>query len=573
MKLINHLTNRISASKILQNRYYYHWTNNLIPLNHKRSFNMLEMKRFFSIITHENNSNEIYSLATFNGEEFLWKLRLYLFTKQDTNDIWKILQVYMENDTMISNSQQQQQQQQKTSLSMKNIEHIFIRFFKNDVQKSILFWKMLKQSGITLNSNCYNIVLQNCSSCEYFTHRVQKIWDEMKDLGHIPTMYTLNGMMRDYGQLKKMKYVKRWYQLYLKLGYKPTRKTFNYLINGNLLINNLTAVNHNLRRMEELNLKPLKEHIDEFIKACALNDRFENLQWTFEKFYIRDNLKVTSDIYNWVLLSCSKRRQRKLAKKYFHDMVHEKNLRPNALTFQYLITAQIGDDGFGFPGSKENFSELLKEATYLYKLMKQSYLLRPTMFTCFTLIKSLTYHDKFLPLTCMNVLPELTYELLVKLQFNINPNISQKITNKYLRLLFSTLLKYKYFDEARNVYRIMRIRNYNFAIETASMDLIESYAKKGDHNSALQIFHEMISNGIRPDQYHYNLLLKGYFEKKDFEGGMEFFESIGSHNLIPSKEVYHTVIQALIDNKDIQQARKINQRLIKHYGEPNFINL
>src|SRR5688572_30665981 len=127
MKLINKIikiTTRISA---LQNRYYYHWTKNLIDLNHhhidilKQSSSVLERKknnnliRIISTITHKN---EICSLTTFNEEELLWKLRLGILTGQDSNNFWKILQFYMKN---VTNSQ-------KISLSMKDIERIFLKF-------------------------------------------------------------------------------------------------------------------------------------------------------------------------------------------------------------------------------------------------------------------------------------------------------------------------------------------------------------------------------------------------------------------------------------------------------------
>lgn len=119
----------------------------------------------------------------------------------------------------------------------------------------------------------------------------------------------------------------------------------------------------------------------------------------------------------------------------------------------------------------------------------------------------------------------------------------------------------------------MRIRNYNFAIEIGSMDLIESYANKGNYFSALQIFHEMISNGVRPHSYHYNLLLRGFFRNNDFKGGMEFYKFIESHEIIPSKATYHTIIKALVDIKDVQQVREIYQKFIKHHKVPNLDTL
>ena len=115
---------------------------------------MLERKsniliRIISTITHENSienieTSEICNLTTFNDEELLWKLRLGILMGQDSDNFWKILQLYMKND---ANSQQ-------TSLSMKDIERIFLKFFQKDqedYQRIILFWEMLRKSNIKLN--------------------------------------------------------------------------------------------------------------------------------------------------------------------------------------------------------------------------------------------------------------------------------------------------------------------------------------------------------------------------------------------------------------------------------------
>ncbi|PKY37497.1 hypothetical protein RhiirA4_390509 [Rhizophagus irregularis] len=182
-------------------------------------------------------------------------------------------------------------------------------------------------------------------------------------------------------------------------------------------------------------------------------------------------------------------------------MIKKKNLKPNELTFQYLIISHIGNDGVGSSGSsgsssgsrgpheshgshrshasresrgsrgpreshkrKENFLEILRESIDFYKLMKRKFLLKPTEITSFILVNGIVYQDKLLsngellPLTIVDVLPELSHELLDNLQFKINPEINKKVTNKYLQSLFSTLLKYNYTNEAQNVYKTIHSR-------------------------------------------------------------------------------------------------------------------
>ncbi|CAI2176221.1 8994_t:CDS:1 [Funneliformis geosporum] len=600
MKNISLLNNtKISSTlKLLQNQYYYHWTKNLIYLKYLRtnflqsSFNALEnecivLKRFSSTTTitqdHEmikvnpKDSNDNYHLTTFNDEEFLWRLRLFLLTKKDSEDFWKLLRVYMYNNVKILKSQPQPQHQ-ASSLSMIDIERIFIRLFQKNkltnLNLSRWFRKMLQRSRITLNSNCYNIILKNCASNEHLINQDQKIFMEMKNLGLTPTRLTLQQLIRDYSNLGKMNHVKRWFNILLDLGYKPTRETYIYLIRGSILINDIGSINHNLREMVELNHKPLKVHVDEFIKRCALNDRSQDLKWAFDRFFVKGDWNATSDTYNWMLLSCSKRRDEHLASIYFDEMIKRKNLKPNVLTFQHLITMKIGSCEFGFPGPEANPSKSLNEAMRLYKKMRQEFLIKPNMYICFILIRRLIYsgeNDKLS--TYIKVLPELSYELLTKLQFNNNPTISMKVSNKFLRQLFTTFLKYGYLEAARNVYKTMRKRNYNFAIETGSLNLIESFASKGNYFSALQIFHEMISNGVRPHPYHLNLLLRGYFQNNDFKGGLEFYNLIESHQLIPSKDIYHIVNKVLVDIKDIQQVREICQKLIRYHEIPNLDTL
>ncbi|CAB5189544.1 uncharacterized protein OCT59_016665 [Rhizophagus irregularis] len=592
MKLINKIKIKLlSASRFLQNNYYY---TNLTILNHhqqidilKRSYNdynfyndynLFKRKRFSSI-TNENSikENEINDLTTLNEDELLWKLKLYLFTKKDVEDYWKILQVYMkdirdmrdtrdtrdmrkidmssvkdirdmrdmrdtkdtthtndikntthtkdikdtthnrdikgdkrDDDLFPSNISNISNSNDK-SLSMKYIALIFTKFFKDDKddQKSVLFWEMLKKSNIKLNSNCYNIILQNSYSSNYFTLNLKNIFDEMKLLNYKPTIFTLKIMISNFSKLGKMIHVKKFYQIYLKLNYKKkSKEIFNSLIIGNLLINNLTSVYHQFRTMDKSNLKPSKFHIDQFINSCSSinninnnNNNFDYLKWTFEKYYLKGDFNITTEIFNLVLLSCSNQNQRKLSNHYFYEMIKKKNLKPNELTFQYLIISHIGNDGVGSSGSsgsssgsrgpheshgshrshasresrgsrgpreshkrKENFLEILRESIDFYKLMKRKFLLKPTEITSFILVNGIVYQDKLLsngellPLTIVDVLPELSHELLDNLQFKINPEINKKVTNKYLQSLFSTLLKYNYTNEAENVYKTIHSR-------------------------------------------------------------------------------------------------------------------
>lgn len=262
MKLINRITIQLlSTTKLSRNKHYFKWSNNF---HHQfdflnRSYYVFERKRFSSIVItkHENLINnikeyEINDLSTLNEEELLWKLKLYLFTKKDVEDFWKILQVYMRNMEDIGDMRNMRDMKSikknmrkmkeikemkksmremnddlilsksnNLSLSMKYISLIFTRLFKNDKddQKSVLFWEMLKKLNVKLDSNCYNIILQNSFLSEYFTHNLRKIFDEMKILGYKPTMFTLKSMMRDYSKLGKMKYVKRFNIIYLKLNY------------------------------------------------------------------------------------------------------------------------------------------------------------------------------------------------------------------------------------------------------------------------------------------------------------------------------------------------------------------
>ncbi|CAG8447434.1 13952_t:CDS:1 [Funneliformis mosseae] len=606
MNLLNH-TKISSTLKPLQNHYYCHWTKNLNYLKYLRtnflqsSFNVLEnecnnisgrmivLKRFSSTTTQHHGMikvnpidtnkkpNDTCHLTTFNEDEFLWRLRLFLLTKQDSTDFWKFLRVYMYNNVKILNSQSTHQT--SSSLSMIDIERIFIRLFQKskltNLNLSRWFRKMLQRSRITLNSNCYNIILRNCASNEFLINQDQKIFAEMKNLGLTPTKFTLQQLIRDYSSLGKMNHVKRWFNVLLDLGYQPTREIYIYLIRGSISVNDVGSVNHYLREMVESNFKPLKVHVDEFMKRCALNDRSQDLKWAFERFYVKGDWNVTSDTYNWMLLSCSKRRDVHLARRYFDEMIKRKNLKPNALTFQHLITMQIGPCEFGFPGPETNPSKNLNEAMRLYKKMRQEFLIKPNMYICFILIRRLIYHhenDK-LPTSYIKILPELSYELLSKLPFNNNPTISMKVSNKFLRQLFSTFLRYGYLEAARNVYKTMRKRNYNFAIETGSWNLIESFASKGNYFSALQIFHEMISNDVKPHPHHLYLLLRGYFQNNDFKGGLEFYNLIESHQLIPTKDIYHIVNKVLVDIKDIQQAREICQKLIKYHEVSNMDTL
>ncbi|GBC15068.2 nuclear receptor coactivator 5 isoform X1 [Rhizophagus irregularis DAOM 181602=DAOM 197198] len=400
MKLINKIKIKLlSASRFLQNNYYY---TNLTILNHhqqidilKRSYNdynfyndynLFKRKRFSSI-TNENSikENEINDLTTLNEDELLWKLKLYLFTKKDVEDYWKILQVYMKDIRDMRDTRDTRDMRKIDMSSVKDIR-------------------------------------------------------DMRD-------------MRDT---------------------KDTTHT-----------NDIKNTTHTK------DIKDTTHNRD--IKGDKRDDDFN-----FSKL---GDFNITTEIFNLVLLSCSNQNQRKLSNHYFYEMIKKKNLKPNELTFQYLIISHIGNDGVGSSGSsgsssgsrgpheshgshrshasresrgsrgpreshkrKENFLEILRESIDFYKLMKRKFLLKPTEITSFILVNGIVYQDKLLsngellPLTIVDVLPELSHELLDNLQFKINPEINKKVTNKYLQSLFSTLLKYNYTNEAENVYKTIHSR-------------------------------------------------------------------------------------------------------------------
>ncbi|EPS66849.1 hypothetical protein M569_07924, partial [Genlisea aurea] len=90
-------------------------------------------------------------------------------------------------------------------------------------------------------------------------------------------------------------------------------------------------------------------------------------------------------------------------------------------------------------------------------------------------------------------------------------------------------------------------------------------------DSARCVFHEMMENGISPNVYTYNVLIRGLCANKEMNQGLSLFEQMEKRGVLPNVVTFNTVIDAYCKSRNIDQAYGLLKQMWERNLEPNVI--
>ncbi|CAG8465899.1 8607_t:CDS:1 [Acaulospora morrowiae] len=525
-----------------------------LPTNLRR----IARRRFLST----DNCNEKSVCTIFDHSLMLWRCKFAIRTHQDPSFIWQLILYLIRRDNLFK----------REDLSLKEIRQIlmanstrgFTHLKKSHIHACILLLQSLYRRDQVLDK----FTLKEIK--EYYginSFSLKKIQESMQVQGANLTFMTLQYLIRTQCEWKSgtLKGAIFWMDVMEDLGFSPTLLEYTNIIYRSIELEDYDVVRRYIQKLIDAGLNPTLNNIDVVLRFSESNHKFRLVESSFQQFFYEGYFEYTSDNYNWLLFRYAKKDKRNRAKKYFDEMTVEKRLYPDTLTFQSLIAAEIG-----FYGERKSSVKRLETSINLYKTMQNKYILKPNSFIYFSLLNRIIdpSPDIKYPNGAMedySIIRELTVGLLSCLTPDCQ--ILDKISNNFLKKLFSTLLLHNYLHEAQLVYQELRHRNPNKNVKGAK-ELLDAFAKSGAPNLARNVFHEMVSSGVQPVSKYYGLILEGYLNNNDLMSSLQFYEIIKEHEIIPSEINYLILIRTLIYHREIEKANEIFRDALQHYGKP-----
>ncbi|KAK4424183.1 Pentatricopeptide repeat-containing protein [Sesamum alatum] len=135
---------------------------------------------------------------------------------------------------------------------------------------------------------------------------------------------------------------------------------------------------------------------------------------------------------------------------------------------------------------------------------------------------------------------------------------------------FSSL---KLIDRALNIMNLAKchgfmpsVLSYNSVLEA----IIRSSAR-GYVESARSVYFEMIDNGISPNVFTYNILIRGLCANKEMDKGLGFLEEMEKKGCLPNVVTYNTLIDAYCKMGNMNEAYALLKLMWEKDLEPNVI--
>ena len=449
---------------------------------------------------------------------------------------------------------------------------IFLKYLcKNDfLELALFYYEQLNKNNILKDEVIYNLLLNGCSK-KLDIKNLHKIYMDMIDKKISPNLITFNTIIDAFIRNKNTEKAFGIFNSMIKEKINPDNFTLSTLFKGinkpehyKYLIQGVEIINKNIYPVDIILINVL-------LDACIKLKDKKNFCEIFDNIINKKYKNISPDLitYNTFIKGCSKfKLYDKVEYAFNHLIIHTKetNIIPNDVTFNTLIDVYV---------SQKNMEKVLG----VINLM-QFYKIFPDNYTYTTIIKGLNKNS--LPkctssinssLNQATVLPQKSSitELDLAFQlFNHVRNMSKPDEILY-NCIMDACLRFNKIDKMLEIYNEM-IKN---GIKPSSITcgiVIKAYGMKGDLNSALNIYYKMKQEKIEISNITYGCLINACIKNNDLNKAFELYESLKKESYEMNTILYTTLIKAYTKQKDINKVIEIfNTMKQSKNSKPNII--
>ncbi|CAG8550370.1 14445_t:CDS:1 [Ambispora leptoticha] len=543
---------------LFEHNYMYALTP--LPIFHEQQhFNKIYPCREFSTTYNELK----VGIVPICGNFLSWKIKLRLLSHPVPSELWDLLEILPDTENYLYKY-----------LNNKDVYLLFLLIRKlPQVKQAQLdnkctkIWRELRKFRKPFDEKSYNFLLLKGP----YSLR-QEILDEMVFHNYIPNIAAFSRLIEDSCRAQDTFQARHWFRVMHELKQSPDARIYNLLVYTHTnLTQELSLAKYFLGKMIDVGLLPVQSVIFDFMRQSLNSNQSENFDWAFERFFRGNGQKgfqATIDVYHILLEIFAKQSSFELAQKYFDDMIKVKRLEPNEMTFQSLINAYVGDDNWDKEDSTNiSQSSRLQKALKIFKEMKPTHHIIATLDTHLLLIRRILYPSKFLNINDIDF-ADLNY--LTKSLLEDIPRVHwEKVSDSLFIDIFSILVNHNFLTQSHAIYFELRKRDNSFALDNGASVLIKKHCKARDLFSALQIYYDLGSVGIKAELDAYACIMQEYNYRNDPDGAMKFYEFASLTNPIFNKDFYQPLLEVCVYNRRAEYALEVLEDLIRRSYRPD----
>ncbi|KAF3435368.1 hypothetical protein FNV43_RR22457 [Rhamnella rubrinervis] len=99
-------------------------------------------------------------------------------------------------------------------------------------------------------------------------------------------------------------------------------------------------------------------------------------------------------------------------------------------------------------------------------------------------------------------------------------------------------------DKSLNIVNLAKVRGFMPGVLSYNAILDAIIRSKGSVKFAEEVFSEMVKNGVSPNVFTYNILIRGFFAAGNLDRGLYFFGEMERTGCLPNVVTYNTLIDA-----------------------------
>ena len=454
---------------------------------------------------------------------------------------------------------------------------IYLKYLcKNDyLDLALFYYDQLNKNNILKDEVIYNLLLNGCSK-KLDIRNLHRIYMDMINKGITPNLITFNTIIDAFIRNKNTEKAFGIFNDMINNKINPDNFTLSTLFKGinrpehnKYLIQGVDIINKNIYPVDIILINVL-------LDACIKLKDKKNFCEIFENIIEKKYKNISPDLitYNTFIKGCSKFKLYDKVEFAFNHLINnskETNIVPNDVTFNSLIDVYV---------SQKNMDKVLQ----IVNLM-QRHKIFPDNYTYTTIIKGLNKNS----LMKNNNTNSTTTQ---NNAYNNNTNNEQLFSNIELDLAFKLFnhvrmiskpdeilyncimdacLRFNKIDKMLEMYEEMIKEGIKPSSITCGI-VIKAYGMKGDLNSALNIYYKMKKEKIDISNITYGCLINACIKNNDLNKAFELYESLKNESYEMNTILYTTLIKAYTKQKDINKVIEIFKTMKQSQNsKPNII--
>ena len=448
---------------------------------------------------------------------------------------------------------------------------IFLKYLcKNDhLDLALLYFDQMISKKMLKDEIIFNLILNGCGKKGDFKN-LYRVYEEMLNNGIEPTNITMNTLIDAF--IRNDEIDKAWniFEKMFKNQITPDNFTLSTLFRGiktqehyDYLMKGINLVKERADRIDIILINVLLDACIKLKDSKDFLELFDNLMNGKFSNNNPDNASNENNIikpdlitYNTFIKGCTQMKLYDKIDYVFEHLINKNdiNIIPNDVTFNSLIDAYM---------RQNNMNKV-----FLLLSKMQQYHIKPDNFTYTTIIKGLN-KDSFS--STKNNQSNKNNE--IDLAFQLFDKVKQisKPDEILYNCIMDACLRFNQVDKMLELYKEMLENGINCSSVTYGI-VIKAYGMKGDVDSALQIYEKMKLNKVKISSVTYGCLINVCTKNNKLTKAFELYELLNKEGIEMNTILYTTMIKAYSKTKNLNKVIEIlNTMINSKSAKPNII--